>query len=58
MWMQLEIIVLSEVRKRKTSTMSYHLRVESKIWHKWTYHVILSYAKIDPTDTSSLLSHV
>ena len=24
-------------RKRKTNTIWYHLNVESKIWHKWTY---------------------
>ena len=36
-WMQLEIITLNEVRKRKTNTIWYHLYVESKIWHKWTY---------------------
>ena len=36
-WMDLEIIVLNEVRQRKTSTIWYHLDVESKIWHKWTY---------------------
>ena len=36
-WMDLEIIVLDEVRQRKTSTIWYHLYVESKIWHKWTY---------------------
>ena len=36
-WMDLEIIVLNEVRQRKTSTIWYHLYVESKIWHKWTY---------------------
>ena len=35
-WLQLEIIILSEVRKTKTNTI-YHLYVESKIWHKWTY---------------------
>ena len=29
-WMQLEIIILSKVRKRKTN-MIYHLHVESKI---------------------------
>ena len=34
--MQLEIIILCEVRKRKTNTIWYHLYVESKIWHKWT----------------------
>ena len=33
-WVQLEISVLSEVRKRKTNTIWYHLCVESKIWHK------------------------
>ena len=32
--MKLEII-LSEVRK--TNTASYHLHVESKIWHKWEF---------------------
>ena len=31
------IMILSEVRKRKTNTIWYHLYVESKIWHKWTY---------------------
>ena len=30
-WMELEIIILSEVRKRKTNTISYHLYVESEI---------------------------
>ena len=30
-WMQLEIIILSEVRKRKTDTICYHLHVKSKI---------------------------
>ena len=35
--LQLEIIILSEVSQRKTNTLWYHLRVESKIWHKWTY---------------------
>ena len=33
-WMDLDIIILSEVRKRKTSTVGYHLYVESKIRHK------------------------
>ena len=32
-----EIIILSEVRKRKTNTIWCHLRVEYKIWYKWTY---------------------
>ena len=36
-WMQLDIIVLNEVRKRKTNTTWYHLYVESKTWHKWIY---------------------
>ena len=36
-WMDLEIITLSEVRMRKTNATWYHLYVESKIWHKWTY---------------------
>ena len=36
-WMQLEILILSEMRKRKTKIIWYHLYVESKIWHKWTY---------------------
>ena len=36
-WMNLEIIILIKVSQRKTNTMWYHLYVESKIWHKWTY---------------------
>ena len=36
-WMNLEIIILSEVSQRKTNAMWYHIYVESKIWHKWTY---------------------
>ena len=36
-WMQPEIIILSEVKKRKTNIIWFHLYVESKIWHKWTY---------------------
>ena len=36
-WMQLEIIILNEVRRRRTNTIWYHLYVESKLWHKWTY---------------------
>ena len=36
-WMQLEGIILSEVSERKTNISWYHLHVESKIWHKWTY---------------------
>ena len=34
-WMDLEIMILSEVRK--TNIIWYHLYVESQIWHKWTY---------------------
>ena len=33
MWMQLRIIMVSEVRKRKTNIIWYHLYLE----HKWTY---------------------
>ena len=32
-WMQLEMIILSEVSQKKTNTI-YHLYVESKICHK------------------------
>ena len=35
--MDLEIIILSEVRQRKINTMWYHWYVAPKIWHKWTY---------------------
>ena len=35
-WMQLEILIQSEVRERKTNII-YHLDVESKIQHKGTY---------------------
>ena len=36
-WMDLEMIILSEVqvRKRKTNTICYHLYMESKVWNKW-----------------------
>ena len=33
-WMELETLILSEVRNRKTDTIWYHLYVESKIQHK------------------------
>ena len=33
----LEIIVPSEVRKKKTNILWYHLHVEAKLWYKWTY---------------------
>ena len=36
-WMDREIIILSEVRRRKTNTIWYHLYVESKILYKSTY---------------------
>ena len=36
-WMDLEIIKIGEVRKRKTITTGYHLYVESKIQHKHMY---------------------
>ena len=36
-WMDLEVIILSEVRKRKTNTIRYHLYVEFKIQHRSTY---------------------
>ena len=32
-WMQLEILILGEVRKKKTNTI-YNLYVKSRIWHK------------------------
>ena len=34
-WIWLEITILSEVSQRKTNI--YHLHVESKLQHKWTY---------------------
>ena len=36
-WMDLEIIKIGEVRKRKTITTGYYLYVESKIQHKHMY---------------------
>ena len=38
-WIDLEIIILSEVRRKKTNTTWYHLYVDSKKkkWHKWPY---------------------
>ena len=36
-WIQPDILILSEARKKKTNTICYHLHVEPKIWHKWTY---------------------
>ena len=37
-WMDLEIVILSEVSQRKTNIGWYHLYAESKKdWYKWTY---------------------
>ena len=36
-WIELDILMLSEKRKKKTNFIWYQLHVESKIWHKWTY---------------------
>ena len=36
-WMNLEIIILNGVCQTKTNIIWYHLHVESKICHKWTY---------------------
>ena len=36
-WMELETLILSEVRKRKTNTTWYHLYLVSNIRHKWTF---------------------
>ena len=33
-WMDLDIIIISEVSQRKINTIWYHLLVESKIWYK------------------------
>ena len=30
-WVELEFLILSQVRKRKTDTIRYHLHVESKL---------------------------
>ena len=35
-WMDLEIIILSEVRQRKPNII-FNLYVESEIWYNWTY---------------------
>ena len=36
-WLDLEIILLTEIRKIKTNIIWSHLYVESNIWHKQTY---------------------
>ena len=51
-WLQLEIIMLSEVSQRKTNTMWYHLYVESKIWHKSTY--LWNRDRLDKTQRTDL----
>ena len=33
-WMELESLVLSEVRKTKTNTVPYHFYAQSTIWHR------------------------
>ena len=36
-WMDLEIIIPSELNQRKINIIWYRLYVESKLWYKWTY---------------------
>ena len=36
--LQLEILILSEVSQKETNTISYHLYVESELWHKYTFY--------------------
>ena len=36
-WIELETLILYEVRKRKTNTIGYHLYLESNIWQKLTF---------------------
>ena len=36
-WLDVEIIVLNKKKIRKRNTIRYHIHVESKISHKWTY---------------------
>ena len=36
-WRDIEMTTLSEVSQTKTNIIDYHLYMESKIWHKWTY---------------------
>ena len=36
-WVDLEIIILSEVSQTKTNIIWYSLYMESKTWYKWTY---------------------
>ena len=36
-WMDLDIVILSKVRQRKTNIIWYRFYIESKIWHTGTY---------------------
>ena len=36
-WMDLGIVIIIEVRERKTNTIWHYFYVECQIWHKWTY---------------------
>ena len=36
-YIQLLIIILSEIKSEKHNLYCFHLYVESKLWHKWTY---------------------
>ena len=36
-YIQLLIIILSEIKSEKHKLYCFHLYVESKLWHKWTY---------------------
>ena len=38
-WMDIEGIMLSEIRQRKTNTIGYHLYVESNEQNKMTYRI-------------------
>ena len=35
--MDLEVIIQGNINQEKTNIIWYHLNVESKTWHKWTY---------------------
>ena len=35
-WMDLKIVILSELSRTKTNIICYCLYMESKLWHKWT----------------------
>ena len=36
-WMDLEMTLPSELSQRDRNNIWYHLYVEPKVWHKWTY---------------------